>query len=131
MRWLAMLLIGLFMGVVGAVVAIGALRQGTPYNDAVMAMLGRQTGALRSMREAGRCEAPEIARRLRLMQAVAGETDAAFLPVGDDALFRRYSAALSSAIDAALARAPGDCDALAGAMQDIGGACKACHDDFR
>lgn len=131
MRFAVMLLIGLFMGVVGTVIAFSAMRQGTPYNDAVMTMLGRQSGALRSMREASRCEAPEIARRLDIMRSVATETDAAFLPVGDDALFQRHSAALSDALAQALANPPIDCDTLATAMTSIGGICKACHEDFR
>lgn len=131
MRFVVMLLIGLFMGAVGTVVAISAMRQGTPYNDAVMTMLGRQSGALRAMREAARCEAPEIARRLDIMRSVASETDAAFLPVGDDQLFQRHSTALNEAIAKAVANPPVDCDTLGTAMASIGGTCKGCHEDFR
>lgn len=71
-----------------------------------MSMIGWQTGALRAMHTSGKCDAPEIARRLTITRAVAGETDAAFLPVGDDDLFRKHSAALTSALDNAIAAAP-------------------------
>lgn len=131
MRFVVVLLIGLFMGAFGAVAGIGAMRQGTPHNDVVMSMIGWQTGALRAMQTSGKCDAAEIARRLTIARAVAGETDAAFLPVGDDDLFRKHSAALTSALDSAIAAAPADCNALGVAMTDIGAACKACHQDFR
>lgn len=131
MRYVVLLLIGLFMGAMGAVAAVSALRQGTPYDDAVMTVLSRQTGAMRAMREGGRCETPEITRRLHILRNVAGEANEAFLPVGDDELFRKHSASLVAAADRSLASPPNDCDTLAAALSDIGAACKACHEDFR
>lgn len=132
MRYVVMLLIGLFMGAMGAVAAVSAMRQGTPYNDAVMTVIGRQTGAMRAMREANSCgDTAEITRRLQILRNVAGETNDAFLPVGDDELFRKHSAALVAAADRALASPPADCDTLGAAMSDIGASCKSCHEDFR
>lgn len=131
MKYIALLLIGLFIGALGAVAGISALRQGTPYNDAVMTVMSQQMGALRGMRERNQCKPEEITRRLDLLAAIAGETDNAFLPIGDDARFAALSKDLSDAVAAARSRQPTDCDALGQAMAGIGGTCKACHDVFR
>lgn len=131
MKYAALLLIGLFIGALGAVAGISALRQGTPYDDAVMTVMSQQMGALRGMREKNQCRTKEIARRLDLLSAIAGETDHAFLPIGDDARFAELSKNLRDAVDTARSRQPADCDALGEAMTGIGGACKACHDVFR
>ena len=131
MRVIALLLIGMFIGALGAVAAVSAMRQGPPYHAVVMGVLGQQSHALRSMRDAGSCPAAEMARRLDVMRAVAGETDAAFLPIGDDALFRKHSAAMQAELAAALATPPADCAALAETLAAVGGSCKACHEGFR
>lgn len=131
MKYIALLLIGLFIGVLGAVAGISALRQGTPYHHAVMAVMSQQMGALRGMREKNQCDAEEIARRLALLSAIAGETEHAFLPIGDDAKFTELSQGLRDAVNTARARESDNCDALGQAMAGIGGACKACHDVFR
>lgn len=131
MKYLALLLIGLFIGALGAVAGISALRQGTPYNDAVMTVMSQQMGALRGMREKNQCAPEEIARRLDLLSAIAGETEHAFLPIGDDAKFTELSQDLRDAVATARSRQAADCDSLGQAMSGIGGTCKACHDVFR
>ena len=131
MRFVALLLIGLFIGALGAVAGMSALRQDTPYNRALMTVLRQQMGGLNAMREAKSCDASESKRRLAIMHAVSHDTDAAFLPVGDDALFRTHSAAMQSKLAQALVSPPEDCAALAETMSGIGGTCKACHEDFR
>ena len=131
MKYLALLLVGLFIGALGAVAAISALRQGTPYDDAVMTVMSQQMGALRGMREKNQCKPEEINRRLDLLGAIADETDSAFLPIGDDAKFSELSKDLRDAVATARMRQPTDCDALGQAMAGIGGTCKACHDIFR
>lgn len=131
MRFIALLLLGLFIGALGAVAGMSALRQDTPYNRALMTVLRQQMGGLRAMTEAGSCDVAESKRRLALMRAVAQDTDAAFLPVGDDALFRRHSAAMHARLARAVEAPPEDCAALGETMSAIGGTCKACHEDFR
>ena len=123
MKYLALLLLGLFIGALGAVAGISALRQGTPYDDAVMTVMSQQMGALRGMREKHQCQPEEIARRLDLLSAIAGETDSAFLPIGDDARFSALSRDLSDAVAAARSRKA--------AVGSAGASCKACHDVFR
>ncbi len=146
MKYLAMLVLGLFIGVLAAVAGISALRQGTPYNDAVMTVMAQQMGAFKSMRESGTCDAPEIIRRLAVMDGMAGEVDAAFLPVGDDAKFMQLSSDLRNAVakgsatiqDMAQSRRTTatsgnsiDCAQFAEVTSSIGGTCKGCHDIFR
>ena len=131
MKYIALLLIGLFIGALGTVAGISALRQGTPYDDAVMTVMSQQMGALRGMREKNQCKPEEIARRFDLLSAIAEETDSAFLPIGDDARFSALSTDLRDAVATARARQATDCDALGQAMAGIGGTCKACHDVFR
>ena len=131
MRYVALLLIGILMGALACVAAIGAMRQGTPYDGAVMAVMSQQMAALRGMSERNACDAAEIDRRLALLGAIAGETEAAFLPIGDDARFTQLSQDLRDAVTAARSHQAADCDALAKAMAGVGGSCKACHDVFR
>lgn len=126
MRWVAMLLLGMAIGALGAVTVVGALRQETPLRKAVMAASSQQLRQLRAEQAAGRCGA--TGDRLVTLRTLAGEFEAAFLPNGRDELFRRHL----GAYEAALERARGvACPALATALRDVGRACKACHDDFR
>lgn len=131
MRYFAMLLIGLFIGSLGAVAGMSALQQDTPYNDAVMAFMKHQMGALNGMQKSGKCDAGEAARRLALLGAAASEIDAAFLPVGDDDKFRDLSGELRQEIAAAQMTQVASCSAVEQTMGDIGKHCKACHDVFR
>lgn len=131
MRVVALLLLGFFIGVLGTVSALSALRQDTPYSSATMTVLRQQVGGLSAMRDAGTCDVAESRRRLQVMQAVGGEIDAAFLPIGDDDLFREHRGAMQSRLADALANPPADCAALATTLTAVGGTCKACHEDFR
>jgi len=131
MRAIVFVLIGLFIGALGAVAAIGALKQGTPYPKAVMAVMGQQMGALKGMREKESCKAEDIALRLNILAGMGAELESAFLPIGDDDKFKLRAQAYRDAISAAQAKDANTCDALGEAMKGIGGSCKGCHDDFR
>lgn len=131
MRYFAMLLVGLFIGSLGAVAGLSALRQGTPYNDALMSMMRHQVVALQAAHENNQCTPEEISRRFSLMAAAASEIDAAFLPVGDDARFRELSGNLRDALVQVQAGPITTCPALKQAMGDVGQHCKGCHDVFR
>lgn len=131
MRAVVLILIGLFIGALGAVAAITALKQGTPYHDAVMTVMGQQMGALRGMREKNTCPAQEIAHRFALLRSMGEELEPAFLPMGDDAKFIERAKAFRDAVDVAQAKQAASCDALGEAMSGIGGTCKGCHEDFR
>ena len=132
MRMVVMLLLGLFVGALGAVTAISAMRQETPLSKATMTVAGHHAGALGDMIKSGKCDAVAAEAHLRSMRSVAQDFDAAFLPTGgDDTQFRKYGTDLLGALDAALASAPPTCEALGQAMKPVGAACKACNEDFR
>jgi hypothetical protein len=131
MRWLGLLLLGMALGALATVSAIGAMRQGTPLHKGAMAVTSHQFRDLRGQVEAGRCDAEVAGRRLRLMRDLGADFDAAFLPNGRDELFRRHRKRYTAALDAALQSPPTTCAALQAAVRPIGQACRACHDDFR
>ena len=129
MRALVMLLVGMLIGALGAVTAVGAMRKDIPMQKASMTLMRHHFGALRRMGE-GQCDAAAMQRHLLALQGLGGAFPA-FLPTGgDDAAFERHAANFSRVAEAAVAARPG-CDALAATTRDLGGACKACHDDFR
>lgn len=131
MRAVVMLLVGVLVGALGAVTAVGAMKQDVPYPKASMTLMRHHFTPLKDMPASGRCDPALIQRHLRGLQALAGEFDA-FLPTGgDDDAFRRHAATFAGAVDAAVAAPPATCQALGQANQTLGGACKACHDDFR
>jgi len=131
MRAVAMLAVGILVGALGAVTAVGAMKKDIPLPKASMTMMKHHFGALRGMPDAKQCDAAQARRHLAGLQALGTEFHA-FLPTGgDDAAFEKHAAGFAQAVDDAVAAAPADCTALAAVNQKIGGACKACHDDFR
>lgn len=132
MRILAILLLGLAIGIFGTVTVIGAMKQQIPYSHAVMAISAQNFGALRKMKESGKCEHDPIARNLRTLRVLADDLEPAFLPTGgDDALFKQHSVDYARRVDGAIASAPATCEALDKAIGEVGGGCKACHQDFK
>lgn len=132
MRMLGMLVLGLLIGALGTVMALNAMKQGVPPGKAVMALTGYHSGQLRRMGESGKCEAAAIASHLGQLRALGNDLEAVFLPTGgDDELFGRHAARYREVLDGVLAAPPAQCEALAAAMRQVGGECKACHQDFR
>jgi cytochrome c556 len=132
MRMVAMLVLGLAIGVFAAVTVISGMRQETPYSKAVMAVTKRNYDDLRALAESGRCDARVAGAHLRTLAALANDIGPAFLPTGmDDALFERHLQAYRSRVDAAFAAAPADCAALKPLVVDVGAGCKECHADFK
>jgi cytochrome c556 len=131
MRAVVMLVVGIVVGALGAVTAVGAMKKDIPVQKASMTMMRHHFGALRKMDEAGQCDAQAIRRHLGGLQAISREFDA-FLPTGgDDASFHGHAGKFTTAIDAAMNAPPTDCPTLATTNQSLGGACKGCHDEFR
>jgi cytochrome c556 len=130
MRAVAMLVVGILVGALGAVTVVGAMHKDIPLQKASMTVMRHHFGALRKMGEGGTCDAVAMQRHLRGLQGLSASLPA-FLPTGgDDAAFDRHAAQFTRTADAAVAAAPG-CNALAATTKDLGGACKACHDEFR
>jgi cytochrome c556 len=132
MRMIVMLLLGLAIGVLGAVTIIGGMKQDVPYARAVMALTSQHFGALRKMEESQQCDAAQSVRHLRSLRALADDLAPAFLPTGgDDAQFQKYGSDYAARLDTALASVPATCTALRTAIINIGAGCKACHQDFK
>jgi cytochrome c556 len=132
MRMIVMLLLGLFVGALGAVTAISAMRQETPLSKAVMSVSGHHFRALNAMVKGGNCEGAAVEAHLRTIRSVAQDFDAAFLPTGgDDTQFQKHSADFLAALDGVMTSVPTTCPALEESVKRIGAGCKACHQDFR
>jgi cytochrome c556 len=132
MRMIAMLVLGLAIGVFGSVTMLSAMRQQTPLPRAVMALSGHHFGALRTMHESGRCETDRATARLHSLRTLAGDIEPAFLPTGgDDELFLRHGREYAQRLDSALAAPPATCEALKSVIGSLGSSCKACHQDFK
>jgi cytochrome c556 len=126
-----MLVLGLFIGALATIAGMGALRQGTPYNDAIMAVMKHQLSAVRAIHESGKCDADQVRQRFDFLAATASHIDEAFLPVGDDDRFRELSGNLNKAVAVARSLPLATCPELKQAMDDVGKQCKSCHDVFR
>ena len=131
MRAAAMLALGIVIGALGAVTAVGAMKQEVHLPRATMTLMRHHFQPLRDMPAGNRCDAATVQRHLRGLQALSGEFDA-FLPTGgDDAAFKRHAAHFAGTVGDVAAAPPATCAALSEANKKIGGACKACHDEFR
>lgn len=131
MKNIALLITGLLLGAIAAVIALLAFKQATPYHEAHMTMLGRQFAIFQDMNQKDQCDADEIGHRLALMEALAQETNNAFLPTADDARFTELSGQLLDAVRKARSEPVANCQALGAVMGSIGKTCKGCHDVFK
>ncbi len=131
MRFVAMLVIGLFMGVLGTVMTLGALRQGTPFHQGLMSVMAHHHAALRRMGDANECPDDAIQGHLRMLRLAGDDLETAFLPTMNDERFRHYAAGYRTATEAALARPASGCAAAAAQAASLGDSCSACHRDFR
>ena len=131
MRAVAMLVTGLLVGALAAMTAVGAMKKDIPPTKAAMTLMRHHFGALRKMgAEGGTCDEAALRSHVRGLQGLSGALDA-FLPTGgDDDAFKRHAAHFTAMADSAAAATPG-CPALATTTQNLGGACKGCHDDFK
>ena len=131
MRSAILFLIGLVLGAALTLVGMNALRQGTAYPNGVMAVMSAQMKAMdRSMKQ-NRCAATDLLPQLQTLRHLGNDIEPAFLPTGDDERFVRHASDLRAALDAALASPPADCAAAGVAVNRIGNACQACHQDFK
>ena len=131
MRLVVLFLVGLAVGALGTLVAINALNRGTPYPNAVMAMMGQQMKAIDGNVKANHCAATDLVPRLQTLRFVANDIEPAFAGDIDDPQFKRYAADLRGAADGALATPPISCAAASATLSSLGKACDSCHRDFR
>lgn len=129
MRALLLVILGLAIGAIGATFALSALRQGTPYHKAVMAVMQHHMGVLREDVRANRCEAKGAAGHLRRLGEEADDIGTAFADMDEG--FRQATDRLTTSLRSAIAAPVGDCAALAAVLAPVGEACQSCHRQYR
>lgn len=131
MRPLIMLLIGLVVGAIATLIVMNALHRGTPYPNAVMAVMGQQMHAMDSSIKQSRCASTDLTPRLQTLRFVANDIEPAFVDLQSDAQFGRYASDLRSAADAGLMTPPANCAAASAAFAKLDKACDSCHRDYK
>lgn len=131
-RYLVVFVIGLFAGVMCAVMLLRALQERRdPFPDALMNVMAHQTSALKATAAANRCTSSDVLPRLHSLRAMANDLEDAFPSLRDDGRFAGAASNLRATVDAALASPPADCAQITASLEKIGDDCRACHQDFR
>lgn len=133
MRYLVVLLIGVFLGGMGSMTVLRALQARHAQPRALMTLIEQQQRRLQAEAESASCTGPGLAARLMNLGTLAGLIEESFAGSSTDALFERYRKILIAAVRDAHARATGgsDCAPMRESLARIGDACDGCHRDFR
>lgn len=127
---LALFLLGIAVGAIGAANLVNALRQRDAYPRGVMNVMQHRYATLRQELRLKRCEVKTTASALASLHEFAGDLEQVFYPDDTaDAPFREFAQRLRDALDTASGVA--DCPALAPTVDKIGAACDACHREYR
>lgn len=131
-RYLFLFLIGLLVGVVATVMAIRAINaRKDHFHDSVMHVQQWHLGQLKAAVEQNRCGATDTLPHLQALRTMANDLEPAFPDLRDDQRFAGAASKMRATLDAALASPPLNCPGVEAVMKDVGGTCKACHQDFR
>jgi len=131
-RYFFLFLVGLVVGVIATVMGMRALNaRKDPFPDALMHVQQHHLGALKQNLDANRCNATDTLPHLAALRMTADDIEGAFPDLKDDARFGKAAGQLRATLDAARANPPMNCQGLGTVAEDIGKACKACHQDFR
>lgn len=131
MRVLVLFIVGLLIGALGTLIAVNTLRQGTPYPNAVMAVMGQQMKALDRSVKANRCAPADLTPRLQAIRLLANDIEPAFVDMREEVQFGRYASDLRAIADASLQTPPATCTAAAATVSQLGKACDSCHRDYK
>jgi cytochrome c556 len=131
-RYFFIFLVGLLAGVVCTVMAMRALEaRKDHFHESVMHVQQWHMGRLKANMEQSRCNATDTLPHLQALRTMADDIEPAFPDLRDDERFAKAAGQLRAALDSARANPPLNCAGVGAAMQEIGAACKACHQDFR
>lgn len=131
MRHAVLIVLGLVIGIIGTAMAMDALNRGPHLSKSVMQMMDYHLDGLQTTMQANRCAVSDTLPHLQALRSLANDIEPVFAPTLSDPRFRQHAGELRARLDALLATPPADCPAVDAAMTRIGGACKACHQDFR
>lgn len=131
-RYFFMLLLGLVLGAVGTVMAMRSWQaRQDKFPDAVMTVQSWHMGQLKKNIEQNRCTANETIPHLQTLRRLADDIEPAFGEDAKDERFAQHTANFRAALDKAQSTPPLSCESLKATMGEVGGQCKACHDDFK
>lgn len=132
MRYLFLFLIGLAIGIVGTVMVMRAIQaRENPYPPSVMHVMDAHLDALGADVKQNRCAATDILPHLQTLRLVSNDIEVAFQGEFDDPRFAEHASDLRASLDGILASPPLNCAGVGTTVKEIGGKCKACHQDFR
>lgn len=131
-RYAFLFLLGLVVGVVATVMALRALdARKDHYPESVMQVMSAHVDALRGNFKQNRCSATDTLPHLQALRMMANDIEPAFGDLREDARFAAHASDLRASLDGALSNPPLACAGVEAALKDIGGDCKACHQEFR
>ena len=131
-RYFFLFLVGLAVGVICTVMGLRALNaRKDPFPEALMHVQQWHLGELKKSLDSNRCNATDTLPHLAALRMTADDIEQAFPDLRDDARFTKAAGQLRATLDAARANPPLSCAAVGTTLQDIGNACKACHQDFQ
>lgn len=131
-RYLFLLLLGLVLGAIGAVMLMRALdARKDHFPDALMTVQAWSMGQLKKNVELNRCAATDTVPHLQMLRRTADAIEPGFAEEAKDERFVKHASNFRAALDAAQANPPLACESLKKTLGEVGGQCKACHDDFK
>ena len=131
MRNAILIALGLAIGIIGTAMAMNALNRGPHMTKSVMQVMDYHLDGLQTTSEANRCAVSDTLPHLQAIRMVSNDIEPVFASRITDPKFKQRASDLRASLDALLAIPPVNCAAVGAAMKRIGGACKACHQDFR
>lgn len=134
-RYLLVLLVGLFLGIIGVVMVLRAIDGRKTWQDrypqAVMQVMSAHTAQLGARIEANRCSGLDLVPHVESLRSLANDLEPAFPDLREDQRFAQHAGQLRARLDAVLAAPPQACAAAQAALQQVNEGCRACHQDFR
>ena len=131
-RYFFLFLLGLVVGAIGTVMAMRAWdARRDHFAESVMHVQEWHMGQLKADIDQNRCNATDTLPHLRALRTTGDDLEAAFPDLADDQRFKHHAAKYRGTLDAALANPPLNCAGVGTALQQVGEACKGCHQDFR
>lgn len=131
-RYLFLFLLGLVIGIIATVMTVRALNaRKDHFPESVMQVQQWHLGQLKSNVEQNRCVPIDTLPHLQALRTMVNDIEPAFSDLRDDKRFIEHAGKLRGSLDTALASPPLSCEGVTKLVSNVGGACKACHQDFR
>lgn len=130
MRYVILVLLGVFIGAMGTVSVLNALREGNALPRGLMAVMDHHMSQVRTMISTEQCAGEQP--HFEMIHLLAADIDPAFLPLpANEALFSQYANDLAKRAGVAGSAAAVDCRMLKEQLGSVVDGCKACHRDFK